>query len=214
MQGTLCAPCWRSVNFISPPQCECCGLPLEFSTLAGTQLCGACILHPPSYTHARAIFRYEGIGAKLVTRLKYADKTYTVPTLAQWLQRAGSQMLSQADMLIPVPIHPYRLLRRRFNQSLLLARALSKSSAIPVVANALIRTRHTKPQAGLTRRQRLHNVKGAFAVPSEREGLIKGKHAVVVDDVMTTGATIAACSEALLHAGAQNVSVLTLARRA
>lgn len=209
--GTLCQPCWQQVAFITPPFCHACGLPFEYA-LGDGALCGDCIHDLPPFTQARSAIRYDKHGKGLVLKLKYGDQTQLAAIYGPWLARCGQELLADADMIVPVPLHYWRFVSRRYNQSALLADSLKKQSAIPVIHDALTRTRPTKPQAGLTRRQRLNNVRGAFAINPRRQEAIKGQNIVLVDDVMTTSATASHCARALLAAGAQRVSVLTLAR--
>lgn len=210
--GQLCAECWRGVDFIGPPQCACCGMPFELDVPSDT-LCGVCLKTPPAYDRARAAFSYAGVGRSLVLGFKMADRTYCAPPLAAWLERAGAALIADADLLVPVPLHRWRLLARRFNQSALLARELSRRAGKPWAASALVRLRPTPSQATLPAAERRRNVRGAFAVPARAQALIEGRRLLLIDDVMTTGSTVSACAETLLRAGASAVDVLTLARR-
>lgn len=209
--GTLCTACWTSVPFISEPMCACCGLPLEFAVDAHT-LCGECLREHPPYSRARAAFVYNEASRALVMKLKYQDELYLAPVFARWLATAGAELLAASDLVVPVPLHYWRMVGRRYNQSLLLARAITRHAGVPLLADGLRRTRRTPQQTGLTRAQREKNVKGAFTVPERHRAAIKGKSILLVDDVMTTGATLNACTETLLKAGAAQVNVLTLAR--
>lgn len=210
--GTLCAECWKEVPFISDPMCACCGLPLEFAVDAHT-LCGECLREHPPYSRARAAFTYQENSRALILKFKYQDELYLAPIFAGWLKKAGAELISASDIIVPVPLHWRRMLRRRYNQSLLLARMLAKETNLALLANGLQRTRHTPQQAGLTRIQRLKNVKGAFRVHPKHQEAIKGKSILLIDDVMTTGATLSVCTDILLKAGAAQVNVLTVARR-
>lgn len=210
-QGTLCADCWKQVDFLGPPHCTCCGLPFSFEMPEGS-LCAACIASPPPYRRLRAATRYSDISRRLILGYKHGDQLHMTPALAGWLDRAGAELLDDADLLVPVPLHRWRLLRRRYNQAALLALALGQRRGIPVAADALVRTRHTRSQGGLRRRQRLTNLAGAVAVPEVRRAQVAGRRVLLIDDVVTTGATAAACARALLAAGAAQVAVLALAR--
>jgi ComF family protein len=152
------------------------------------------------------------VSAALAIALKHRDQTYLAPALAPWLARAGSELLAEADLLVPVPLHWTRLVRRRYNQSALLASALARASGVAYRADILTRKRMTPSQAGLTRAQRIDNVAGAFAVPARLRPALAGKHVLLIDDVMTTGATAEACARNLLRGGAGQVDFLTLAR--
>jgi ComF family protein len=209
--GNLCGSCWSAVDFISAPLCRRCGTPFELDAGAESD-CMPCLQSPPPYDSARAVFRYEGDSRRLITGYKYHDRTLATPMFARWLARAGAAQLAQAEVIVPVPLHPWRLLRRRYNQSALLAAALGRLCDKPVQADALRRTRHTTPQAGLTREQRLRNVEDAFAITLRRQPAIAGRRVLLVDDVLTTGATLDACTQALKRAGAQEIYVLVLAR--
>ncbi|MEK6746240.1 MAG: ComF family protein [Pseudomonadota bacterium] len=209
--GTLCIPCWQQIHFITEPMCHACGLPFDYDIGDGA-LCGACMHKHPDYNHARAVFRYDEHSRKLITRFKYSDHTQLAKIYGTWLMGTGGKLLEQSDMIIPVPLHYFRFLHRRFNQSALLAHTLSKKSSVKCLPNALIRTRKTTPQTGLTRKQRETNVKGAFTINKRSVRVIKGKNILLIDDVFTTGSTIEQCTKVLLKAGAAQVNVLTLAR--
>lgn len=209
--GAFCAECWHKIHFISDPLCHKCGNPFEFS-IGEHAACGACMRAVPPYAAARAVFRYDEASRALVIGLKFHDRTQMLQRFGEWLARAGEKFLPECDVIVPVPLHYLRLLQRRFNQSLLLARALSRYSGVPVAADALRRRRRTLPQTGLTRAQREKNVQGAFRLNPRHRNFVRGKTVLLVDDVMTTGATLHACTRALLRGGAKNVYVLTLAR--
>ncbi len=209
--GQLCGECWAEVDFLTPPHCARCGIPFDYD-LGGDVLCSGCLAAAPAFDTARAAMRYGPVARRLVVGLKHADRTHLAPALAAWMGRAGEALCADSDLLIPVPLHRRRLLSRRFNQSVLLARALGKESGLPVIADAMVRRRATPPQAGLTRHQRRRNVAAAFAVRPARQALVEGRRVVLVDDVLTTGATATACARTLKRAGADHVAVLTLAR--
>lgn len=209
--GTLCLECWKGVHFITEPFCACCGLPFEY-TLGDGALCGECLQKRPPYSRARAAFRYDDASKSLVLKLKYHDQTYLAPLFAGWLAKAGADLIAVSDAIVPVPLHYWRFVSRRYNQSALLAAALSKTTGLPWLPDTLKRTRATAQQTGLTRRQREDNIRGAFDVPIKRRAPIQHKSVLLIDDVFTTGATLEACTKTLLGAGASNVNVLTLAR--
>ncbi len=209
--GTLCLPCWQQIQFISDPMCHCCGLPFDYDIGKDT-LCGDCLQERPAYAHARAAFRYDEHSSKLITRFKYSDHTQLAKVYSSWLAKAGSELLEKTDIIIPVPLHYFRFVQRRYNQSALLAHALSGKTGIKHLHNALNRTRRTVSQTGLSRAQREKNVRGAFSVNKRYAREIKGKYILLVDDVMTTGATLEQCAKTLLKSGAMQVNVLTLAR--
>lgn len=210
-QGTLCAGCWRGITFIGPPMCACCGLPFEIAAGPGA-LCGACVASPPVWGRARAALVYDDGSRPLVLGFKHGDRTHAAIPFARWMALAGAELLAGADLLVPVPLHPWRLFRRRYNQSALLARAVADRSGVPLLVDAVVRRRRTPSQGGLNRRQRALNVRGAFRVRPAAADRIRGRRVVLVDDVLTTGATVTACARALLSAGAASVDVLALAR--
>lgn len=209
--GALCGKCWQSVHFIADPICYKCGLPFEYH-IGEKALCGRCMEHKPVYTEARSVFKYDDISKKQVLAFKYNDKTQLAPVFGEWLARVAVPYVERAYAIIPVPLHYFRLFARRYNQASLLSYALAKHIHLPVLPDTLQRTRRTQSQAGLSRRQRDDNMRGAFHVPSARRMHIRNKPVILVDDVMTTGATLNACARALHDAGATDVYALTLAR--
>lgn len=213
----LCAPCWTRLRFIAPPCCRVCGWPFEVDPMAGeTQtpgaVCGACLRDPPAYDAARAAVAYDDASRDLVLGFKHADRTHLAPAFARWMAQAAGGLLAEADVIAAVPMHWSRLLARRYNQAALLANALGRLSGKPSLPDLLLRRRRTPSQGGLGRAARFRNVAGAFAVRPSRRAAIAGRHVLVIDDVLTTGATVGACAKALRRAGAARVSVLTLAR--
>ena len=208
-QGGLCPGCWSALIFIAPPYCACCGLPFEYETQDGN-LCGACLAEPPAFARARAVLVYDDGSRPLVLSFKHGDRIHAAGAYGTWLARAGAELLTDADLLVPVPLHRGRLFRRRYNQAALLTQALSKRTGIETIPDALQRQRATPTQGGLDRKGRLRNVKGAFRLHPGQS--VVDRRVVVVDDVLTTGATLAACARVLTRAGAARVDVLTLAR--
>ncbi|CAA7621245.1 ComF family protein [Magnetospirillum sp. SS-4] len=209
--GSLCPECWSKVAFLAPPFCACCGLPFEFETGPGA-LCGECVADPPRFGRARAVFRYDEASRDLVLRLKHADRLDGVPAFARWMVRAGADLLEDADLLVPVPLHRWRLAARRYNQAALLALAMARLSGVRAAPDLMVRHRRTPPQGHLGRAGRRDNVAGAFAVPDHRRRLLEGRRVVLVDDVLTSGATVDECARVLLRAGAARVDALVLAR--
>ena len=209
---TLCPACWISMRFIERPFCERLGTP--FSADLGEGLVSPdAIANPPVYGRARAVARYDdGPARRLVQRLKYGDRLELATTLGRWMARAGDDLLVEADVLVPVPLHPRRLAWRRFNQSALLADSVSRLCGVPVDVDALARVKPTPPQVGMTKSQRALNVQGAFRVVPERAIAIEQRAVVLVDDVLTSGATVNAAARALLRGGARRVDVLVFAR--
>jgi ComF family protein len=170
------------------------------------------IADPPAYGRARAVVRYEDVARDLVHRLKYGDRLDLATSMGRWMARAGRDLLADADALVPVPLHWRRLWGRRFNQAAVLAKAAASHSGLPVLAGVLKRMRATSQQVGLSRSARAVNVQGAFAVTQDGKAAVYGKRLLLVDDVLTSGATVDACARTLLRAGARNVDVLVFAR--
>jgi ComF family protein len=170
------------------------------------------ITDPPAYHRARAAVRYDDVARTLVHALKYGDRLDLAPTMGRWMARAGGELLAEADALIPVPLHWRRLWARRFNQSALLAKTIAEESGVAVADGVLKRVKATAQQVGLSQVERAENVQGAFRVAPDRRAEIAGRRVVLLDDVLTSGATSDACARALLRAGARNVDVLVFAR--
>jgi ComF family protein len=207
--GTLCAPCWRSITFLGAPCCACCGLPFEFAAGPAT-LCGACAQDHPPFARARAVMRYDEASRPLVLAFKHGDRLHLAPAFGTWMRRAGAELLAGADLLVPVPLHWTRLFARRYNQSAVLAHALHAAGGPPVAPDWLLRRRRTPPQGNRNAAGRARNVKSAFAMRPGRD--VRGRHLVLIDDVLATGATVGECARVLRRAGARQVDVLTLAR--
>jgi ComF family protein len=206
----LCPSCWSKIDFIRAPLCDRLGLPMPFDT-GGSMISAAAIADPPEYDHARAVARFDGVMRSLVHDLKFRDRHDARRLFGRWLVQAGAELLEDADVIVPVPLTRWRLWSRRFNQAAILAQEVSRLARISVEPLALQRTRRTAPQVGLTRLQRRKNVAGAFAVAADQKAKIAGARVVLIDDVITTGATARACARALKRAGAARVDVLALA---
>jgi len=207
----VCAECWAKLSFIAPPYCPRLGIPFVYDP-GPDMLSMEAIASPPAYTRARAAVRYDDVARTLVHALKYQDRTDLAPAMGRWMARAGRELLGVADVLVPVPLHWRRGWSRRYNQSGALARIIEQQTRVPVAAEALRRIRRTEQQIGLSRPQRASNVQGAFKVAPDRQHLISGRRVVLIDDVLTSGATVDACARALLRAKASTVDVLVFAR--
>lgn len=208
---TLCAACWSRIDFIRAPLCDRLGIPLPYDAGAGT-LSAAAVADPPAYARARYVARYDGVMRELIHDIKFRDRHDPTHLLARWMVEAGRALIDETDVLVPIPLHRWKLIRRRFNQSALLGSAVARLTGKPHAPLALVRTRSTRSQVGLTLLQREENMKGAFAVPARWCSEIAGRRVLLIEDVVTTGATVAAATLALRKAGAADVDVLALAR--
>jgi ComF family protein len=207
----VCAQCWAKLSFIAPPYCPRLGIPFVYDP--GPELLSMeAIASPPAYSRARAAVRYDDVARTLVHALKYQDRTDLAPAMGRWMARAGKELLQSADLLVPVPLHWQRGWSRRYNQSGALAKVISRQSGVRMDSGALRRFRATEQQIGLSRAQRASNVQGAFKVADERKAGIQGRRVILIDDVLTSGATVTACARALLRAKAAQVDVLVFAR--
>jgi ComF family protein len=207
----VCAECWSKLSFIAPPYCPRLGIPFVYDP--GPELLSMeAIANPPAYQRARAAVRYDDVARTLVHALKYQDRTDLAPAIGRWMARAGRELLGEADVLVPVPLHWRRGWSRRYNQSGALARVIERQTGVKLKSEALRRIRPTEQQIGLSRKDRASNVQGAFKVATERKADIEGRRVVLIDDVLTSGATVDACARALLRVKAAQVDVLVFAR--
>ncbi len=209
--GALCSDCWGNIRFLAPPACDCCGYPFEYMVPDRT-LCGACTMRQPAFDRARAVFAYDDASRGLILAFKHGDRTQNAPAFGQWLARAGSELVRDADLIVPVPLHRWRLFFRRYNQAALLAQTLGRLSGRRVAVDLLARHRRTPRQGRLSRTARINNVRGAFTVRDTGRDDLAGKRVLLIDDVLTTGATVEECTRVLKRAGAAAVDILTLSR--
>jgi ComF family protein len=207
----LCAACWSSVRFIERPFCERLGTPFAVD-LGQPLLSPAAIADPPVFGRARAVAEYDGTASLLVHRLKYNDRLELARAMGGMMVRAGAELLADTDVIVPVPLHRWRLWWRRFNQAMALARVVSSESCVLCDPFLLERVKRTRRQVGLTKAQRQDNLQGAFRVPIAAKAGLNGKRVLLIDDVLTTGSTANAASRALLRGGAASVDILAFAR--
>lgn len=210
-QGGLCGRCWSGLSFITRPCCARCGLPFAHD-LGRDAVCAACAGTEPAFARARAALVYDDASRPLILAFKHADRTRGAGPFGGWMARAGAELLADAELIVPVPLHRRRLAHRLYNQSALLAQATARASGVAWDPLVLARRRATPSQAGLGRLGRARNVAHAFAIRPGRQDRVAGRRLVLIDDVLTTGATVEACARVLLRAGASRVDVLTLAR--
>ena len=211
--GLLCADCFRQTGFITEPFCLRCGVPFAAAALGGVdRLCPGCRTTPPLFHRARAAFRYDAQGRRLILPFKHADRTELTAVLAPQMARAGAELLRETDVIVPVPLHRWRLFHRRYNQAALLAKALGRIAERRCVLDALRRVRATASLGEKSAAERAAEVAQAFDVRPSRARTIQQRKVLLIDDVMTSGATANACARALLAAGATSVDVLVAAR--
>ncbi|SMX24950.1 DNA utilization protein GntX [Boseongicola aestuarii] len=211
-QGALCGACWRDMPFQTGHSCDLCGADLVGETDGVSDHCDDCIAIPRPWSKGRAAVSYRDAGRRVVLGLKHGDRSDLVPVAGRWLARAGSDILSNDTILVPVPLHWSRLLRRRYNQSAELAKVVAKLCDLDMALDALIRTSRTKPQDGMGVDARYRNVEESIVPATNRPGLLEGRSVCLIDDVMTSGATLSASAHACSAAGASQISVLVLAR--
>jgi ComF family protein len=202
---------WGRIRFIEAPVCDACGFPFDFDLGAGA-LCASCLARRPVYDRARAACLYDEHSRGLILKLKHADRTDLAALFARWLARAGAEILREADAVAPVPLHRSRLLARRYNQAAEIARPLARGAGVSYWPDALVRVKATPSQGGRSGEARRRNLSGAVQASAAWRRRIEGRRVVLVDDVLTTGATVEACARALKSAGASAVDVLVIAR--
>ena len=208
--GYLCPECWKEIQFISPPFCDRLGTPFPYDP-GYDFISPRALENPPSFTRARASFLYEGLGRQLIHNYKYKRQLFIAPILAKMMMVAGANLLEESDVILPVPLHWSRVLKRGFNQSARLCLEIATQSEKPLLLRALRRKNRTQTQVGLAAREREKNVSRAFTIEPKYYENIVGKRILLIDDVLTSGATANACAKTLLKAGALDVNLLVAA---
>jgi ComF family protein len=208
----LCPDCWRDTPFISGCVCTKCGSPVPGDTQDADVVCDDCLQIARPWDNGRAALLYRDNARRIILALKHGDRMELARSATPWLLRAAQPLILPGTLVIPVPLHWWRLIRRSYNQSALLSAALARAAGLPHCPDALLRRRSTGSQEGKNRDERFANLVGAFALNPRRQGLVAGKRVLLIDDVMTSGATFAAAAEVCLAGGATGVSVLSLAR--
>ena len=209
--ASLCSACWQSLTFVSKPYCQVCGQPFDVED-HDNQLCGKCIGRQPPYSRLRSALVYDDESRSMILSFKHGDQLNACPTFTKWLSTTDPSLFDNLDTVTAVPLHWQRLFRRRYNQSAMMSNALSKGIGVKSIPDLLVRERNTPSQGHLTRSQRKTNVRGAFSINKRYTEYVSAKTILLIDDVLTTGATIEACCRTLTKAGAAEVRVLTLAR--
>jgi len=208
----LCGTYWRDAQFISGTICDCCGTPLMGDAPDGDAKCDDCLTIARPWNRGRAVLAYSGVGRQLVLSLKHGDRTDLAQPAARWMVRQAAGLVAPDTVIVPVPLHWVRLLRRRYNQAAIMANIMGKLLGVAVCPDALVRPRATKSLTGHSRAQRFEVLDGAVRFHPKRQHILTGRRVLLVDDVMTSGATLAACADACLAAGAARVDVVVLAR--
>ena len=210
-QGGCCAQCWSKLRFVRKPLCPVMGSPFSVD-MGDSFLSAEAIADPPPFERLRSVVLYDEMALKLVSSIKYADRTDLAPWVGDWMRVAGSELVAKADYVVPVPLHGRRLRSRRFNQSAELARRIAKISGTAFLPEGLVRRKATRQQVGLTETERERNVSGAFFMPEGMRAQLKDRRILLVDDVYTTGATAKAATRALKRGGVASVDVLVFAK--
>ncbi|MBH9974225.1 MULTISPECIES: ComF family protein [Bartonella] len=209
--GTICPECWQKLHFITKPYCPIMGTPFTYDP-GDVFFSGEAIQSPPPFGRARSVVAHFGLARTLVARLKYGDRTDLAPSMAEWMVTAGKELIDSADMIVPVPLHYRRFLKRKYNQATELSRHIANRTGKPLEPLVLMRRKNTRQQVGLVKKARQRNMIGAFRVPEKQKEKIRDKHILLIDDVFTTGATLRSATKALLRGGAESVDVLTFSR--
>jgi ComF family protein len=209
--GGLTPPAWSRIAFVEAPFCDLCGIPFDYDR-GSRAVCADCAEQPPAFDHARSACLYDEFARDLILQLKHSDRTDLSRLFARWLSRAAADLLPEIDAVVPVPLHRWRLLRRRYNQAAEIARPLARAAGVAYFPGALARRRPTGTQGGKSGDARRLNVAGAFETPKGWRERVRGRRLLLIDDVLTTGATAESCARALKAAGAARVDVAVIAR--
>ncbi|MFZ5719325.1 MAG: ComF family protein [Pseudomonadota bacterium] len=209
LAGGFSADAWSRIRFLDGPVCDGCGAPFDYDP---GERCAACLAKPRAFDAARAACLYDETSRDPILKLKHADRLDLAPLFARWLSRSARALIEEADAIAPVPLHPFRLLRRRYNQAAEIARPLCALTGTPYLPDALVRRRVTASQGGKSGSGRRRNVAGAFEVSASKRKHVEGLRILLVDDVLTTGATAEGCARALKSAGAARVDLAVVAR--
>ncbi|MES2677930.1 MAG: ComF family protein [Pseudomonadota bacterium] len=209
--GSFCVEDWNKLHFLQNPACNICFWPFEFK-VDDEMICGKCLQKRPEYFKALAVLNYDETSRTLITKFKYFDQTNLAKYFSELMFKQAEEILPDIDFIAPIPLHKFRIIKRKYNQSALLAKNIAALSNKKVLLDLLIRTKNNKPQALLSQKARKKNVAGIFKVKEKYYEEILGKNILLIDDVITTGATIESCCKVLKKAGAKKIYVLTLAK--
>lgn len=207
----VCSECWGNITFINKPCCAICSAAFEFETEENS-ICGACIQNRPNYDRAISLMKYDDYSKKIIHKFKYQDQLHILEYLTTLMNNMGKEIIKQADIIAPVPMHKYKLLKRGYNQAALLAMRIAENSNLIYLPQLLIKNKSTIAQADLNKKQRMSNIKGSFVLNSKFSTEIKGKNILIIDDVVTTSATINECAKILKKAQPAKILVLSLAK--
>lgn len=210
-QHSFCVSCWSTIRFLGDPCCARCGLPFAYDMGVEAE-CGACLADPPPFTRARAAMVYGDVARKAALSLKYGRQTGLARLMARYMARHLEHDEAAVPLLVPVPLHRWRLWNRGFNQAAEIARALARETGARLCPDALLRTRRTPPLRAMNPARRARTVRGAFAINPGRADAVRGAHVVLIDDVWTSGATASACAAVLRRAGAARIDLICWAR--
>lgn len=210
-EGYFCAEDWSKIHFLQKPACNICFQPFKFAT-NDQMLCASCIKKPPIYNKAISVIKYDQSSKKLITKFKYGDQTYISKYFSSLMYKNAHDIIYDIDFITPVPLSKLKMIRRKFNQSALIAQNFAKISNKKIIFDLLIKTRNTKAQAQLNKKLRSKNIFGSFSCNEKYRQMIFNKNILLIDDVITTGSTINACSKILKQFGVNKIYVLTLAK--
>ena len=208
----LCPDCWSKIRWISEPRCCICGQPFTTEMESVDFVCAQCASKKPYFDKAVSVFVYDDFSKKIILKFKHSDATYLAKMLTQWMFRAATLEIESSDLIIPVPIHFTKRLKRKYNQSELLAKKISDISNVKYEPRILDKIKQTSPQEGLSGNQRRKNVIGSFGVNEKYKHLLENKRILLIDDVFTTGSTVNECAKVLKKHSAKEIIVLTIAR--
>jgi ComF family protein len=210
-QREICSNCWGNIPFITKPYCYICGIPFSYEN-DEKAICGYCVMKRPSYDKSISIFKYNEYSKKIIHKFKYQDNLHILDYLVNLMSNLGNSLIIQADYIVPVPMHKYKLLKRGYNQSALLAMKIAKKNNVKYLPELLLKIKHNMPQASLKKGQRIENIKNTICINNKYKSLIAGKVILLVDDVITTGATIEECAKIISGYKPSHIFILSLAK--